>query len=105
MTSEVMRGIITSHGQGTGKRIAGAPAEITGPNWARTHYDHLKLPNGLIAGDCPNELLRQQLSKFELEEVHTAGRETLLRRYGELLAKTFNDAGTAAVDALLKSKG
>jgi len=94
---ETMRGII------------GGPIEIPKPappplqkTWAPTIFDHLKLQNGKTIGETNNEDLRQQLSKFPIEEIHTAGRETVCRRYGEFLSKAYREAGEKALTELME---
>jgi hypothetical protein len=82
----------------------GAPGKGSGPTWAPTDFDHLKLPSGALLGKLNNEQLRSELLRLNVPGAATDGRHIIAERYGALLMEIHDKAGEAAIAAFLESK-
>jgi hypothetical protein len=71
-------------------------------DWPPTQWDHLPLPppHGTV-GDCPTDLLRRVFHKLGLPESHSLGRETLCRRFRDLLSAIGGEASDRAITEFL----
>jgi len=81
--------------------VPGAPSGNSGPTWAKTLYDHLRLPSGKTIGETSNEELRTLLGRLNIEGAHRDGRMVIAERFAAVCTEVFNRAGHAALAAWL----
>jgi hypothetical protein len=70
------------------------------------YFDSLKIAIGQTIktiGETSESELRTALAKLNIEGAHSNGKNLICHRYQQLLARTWDEAGKRAVDALLEN--
>jgi hypothetical protein len=80
----------------------GRASAMSGPRWAPTIHDGLKLPSGATIGQTDNDALRREFVRLDVAGAATDGRNTICGRYAAMLEKIHDDAGAAAVAVWLQ---
>jgi hypothetical protein len=73
-------------------------ASNSGPQWPRTPYDHLVLPNNIKIGNANDIVLRTELSRLGIENAHTRPRNEIIESYAMLLFEIGEQASRIAID-------